>query len=171
MVRGFKGAHVFDVEQTEGEDLPEVCRRLQGEPPADAFDRLAQVAQALGYTVERQDLGSTNGDCNFALRRIRVSSEVSDLQAMKTLAHELAHAVLHENAEMDRASAELEAESVAYVVTSELGLDSSDYSFGYVATWAGGGDEALAGIRAAGERIQGAARQLLAALEVVGAGG
>ena len=165
VVRGFKVAHVFDVEQTEGEDLPEVCRRLQGEAPADAFDRLAQVAHELGYSVERQELGSTNGDCNFALRRIRVSSEVSDLQAVKTLAHELAHAVLHEDAVLDRASAELEAESVAYVLTAELGLDSSEYTFGYVATWAGGGDEAIAGIRAAGERIQGAARQLLTALE------
>ena len=62
-------------------------------------------------------------------------------------------------------TAELEAESVAYVLTAELGLDSSDYTFGYVATWAGGGDRAIAGIRAAGERIQGAARQLLSQLE------
>jgi len=110
-------------------------------------------------------MGSTNGDCNFTLRRIRVSSEVSDVQAVKTLAHELAHAVLHENALQDRATAELEAESVAYIISSELGLDSSEYTFGYVATWAGGGEEAIAGIRAAGERIQGAARQLLAGLE------
>ena len=59
-----------------------------------------------------------------------------------------------------------EAESVAYILSAELGLDSSDYyTFGYVATWAGGGDEAIAGIRAAGERIQGAARRLLTALE------
>jgi len=167
VLRGFKVAYVFDVEQTEGEDLPEVCRRLQGEAPADAFDRLAQVAQGLGYSVERQELGTANGDCNFTLRRIRVSNEVSDVQAVKTLAHELAHAVLHENAVVDRASAELEAESVAYILSAELRLDSSDYTFGYVATWAGGGDEALAGIRAAGERIQGAARRLLTALEAV----
>jgi antirestriction protein ArdC len=165
VLRGFKVAHAFDVEQTEGEELPEVCRKLQGDAPADAFDRLAQVAHELGYSVERQELGSTNGDCNFALHRLRVSSEISDLQAVKTLAHELAHAVLHENVVTDRASAELEAESVAYILSAELGLDSSEYTFGYMATWAGGGDQAIVGIKTAGERIQGAVRQILTALE------
>lgn len=77
VLRGFKVAHVFDVAQTEGEDLPEVCRRLQGDAPGDAFEGLARVAGELGFAVERVAMGSTNGDCNFTLRRIRVSSEVS----------------------------------------------------------------------------------------------
>lgn len=140
VVRGFKLTHVFALAQTEGENLPEVCQRLQGNAPYEAFGQLAQVAHKLGYSVDRERLGGTNGDCNFGLRRIRVNSEVSDAQAVKTLAHELAHAALHENV-MDRPSAELEAESVAYIVTSELRLDSSGYTFGYVTVWAGGGAE------------------------------
>jgi hypothetical protein len=66
-----------------------------------------------------------------------VSSEVSDLRAVKPVAHELAHAVLHEDALPDRAIGELEAESVAHIVCSEFGIDSGAYSFGYLAGWAG----------------------------------
>ena len=83
---------------------------------------------------------------------------------MKTLAHEIAHAILHESYE-DRPLAELEAESTAYVVCQALGIDSSDYSFGYVATWAGGGDEAIAGIKASCERIQKTAATILRSFE------
>ena len=66
-----------------------------------------------------------------------------------------------------RAVAELEAESTAYVVCQSLGFDTSDYSFGYVATWAGGGDQAIAGIKASCERIQKAAATILRAFEPV----
>ena len=83
---------------------------------------------------------------------------------MKTLAHEIAHALLHERYK-DRALAELEAESTAYVVCQALGIDSSDYSFGYVATWAGGGEQAIAGIKASCERIQRSAAAILRVFE------
>ncbi|MGA3217090.1 MAG: hypothetical protein ABSD97_15535 [Acidimicrobiales bacterium] len=72
--------------------------------------------------------------------------------------------MLHESYD-DRALAELEAESTAYVVCHVLGLDSGDYSFGYVATWAGGGNEAISGIRASCERIQKSAAAILQAFE------
>ncbi len=81
-------------------------------------------------------------------------------QQVKTLAHELAHALLHEGTD-DRALAELEAESTAFVVCRSLGLDTSDYSFGYVACWAGGGTEAVARIRSSGTRIQQAALSIV----------
>ena len=83
---------------------------------------------------------------------------------MKTLAHEIAHALLHEQFD-SRALAELEAESTAYVVCQALGIDSSDYSFGYVATWAGGGEQAISGIKASCERIQRTAATILRAFE------
>jgi antirestriction protein ArdC len=85
---------------------------------------------------------------------------------VKTLAHELAHALLHESYD-NRALAELEAESTAYVVCQTLGIDSGDYSFGYVATWAGDGEQAIAGIRASCDRIQKSAAAILQALEPV----
>jgi hypothetical protein len=159
-------AHVFDVSQTDGEDLPEVARRLDGSDGYPAFDRLRAVAALLGYTVERDDLGTTNGDCNFALRRIRVHACVAGDQAVKTLIHELAHAILHDDgAPREQALAELEAESVAYVVCSEFGIDSGSYSFGYLAGWGGGGEQAIAAIRGCGERIAGAAKRILSAVE------
>jgi antirestriction protein ArdC len=83
---------------------------------------------------------------------------------VKALAHEIAHALLHEQFD-SRALAELEAESTAYVVCQSLGLDSSDYSFGYVATWAGGGEQAIVGIKASCERIQRTAATILRAFE------
>jgi antirestriction protein ArdC len=72
---------------------------------------------------------------------------------VEALAHEIAHALLHENFD-NRALAELEAESTAYIVCQVLGIESRDDSFGYVATWAGGGDEAFNAIKTSCERIQ-----------------
>jgi antirestriction protein ArdC len=166
VLRGFKVVHVFDVAQTEGEPLPEIARRLDSADDYPVLERLRAVAAVLGYTVAREDLGSsTNGDCNFVAKRIRVHSEVSDAQAVKTLVHELAHAVLHDGMPLDRARAELEAESVAYMVCSEVGVDSGGYSFGYLAGWGGGGEEAIAAIKACGDRIAAGARRILELLE------
>ena len=161
---GFRPVPVFDLVQTEGEPLPEVCRTLQGDDRASCYDRLVARAGAMGYTVVATELpGSTNGDCAFALRRIRIECRNDPAQQAKTLAHELAHALLHEDTD-DRPLAELEAESTAYVVCRTLGLDTSEYTFGYVACWAGGGPEAVDRIRASGSRIQRAASVILDAL-------
>jgi hypothetical protein len=125
------------------------------------------VAHSIGFTVEEDYLpGERNGDCSFDDRRIRVEVTNSEAQQVKTLAHELAHAMLHEEF-TDRALAELEAESVAYVVCNAIGMATDEYSFGYVAGWAGGGDEAIAGIKASGQRIQQAANRILDGVEVV----
>ena len=106
------------------------------------------------------EAGGVNGDCTHDLHRIRVEATKSPAQRVKTLAHELAHAFLHGEAH-DRALGELEAESTAYVALSSLGIVSSDYSFGYVTTWAGGGDAAIAGVTASCQRIQKAASSIL----------
>ncbi|MGD0880299.1 MAG: ArdC-like ssDNA-binding domain-containing protein [Acidimicrobiales bacterium] len=163
---GFRPVAVFDVAQTEGDDLPQVCRNLEGDDPGACFDLLLERAQRMGYSVELAELpGGTNGDCAFAARRIRVECRNHPAQRVKTLAHELAHALLHEGTG-DRALAELEAESAAYIVCRSLGVDSGDYSFGYVACWAGGGREAVARISSSGAAIQHAASTILDASDL-----
>jgi len=165
VIRSFKFLPVFDVAQTDGEELPSICNRLDGDDPFGAYDTLVGVAQSLGFTVMPHEFdGSTNGDCNHREHRIRIEIRNTPAQQVKTLAHEIAHAFLHERFE-SRALAELEAESTAYVVCQALGFDTSDYSFGYVATWAGGGEQAIAGIKASGDHIQKSAATILQAFE------
>jgi len=118
IVSGFKAVPVFDVSQTDGASLPEVCSRLQGDDTSGAYAQLIAVAHGLGFIVEDAELpGGINGDCTHDLHRIRVDVRNAPAQRVKTLAHEIAHAILHEKFE-DRAVAELEAESVAYVICS-----------------------------------------------------
>jgi len=165
-ILAFKPACVFDISQTDGEPLPEVCSRLDGAAPEGVYDHLIEVAHSIGYSVEEDYLpGSCNGDCNFVKHHIRVEVTNAPAQQVKTLVHELTHAMLHESTQ-DRALAELEAESVAFVVCAALGVESDDYSFGYVTGWARGGDKAIAGIKESAARIQQTADRMLAALEV-----
>lgn len=165
VVRGFKAVPVFDEAQTEGADLPSVCTLLDGDDPLDAYRYLERFCASIGFQIEDHELeAGTNGDCSHERRLIRVERRNAPAQRAKTLAHELAHALLHERVE-DRSLAELEAESVAFVVCRSLGIDTSHYSFGYVAVWAGGGPAASAGLRRCGERIQKAAARVLAAAD------
>jgi len=166
IVTAFRPAYVFDVSQTDGEPLPEVTHRLTGSDPDGAFQSLTAVANSFGFDVELSDsLGRKNGDFQFELNRIRINESVDAAQAVKSLAHEIGHGILHgpevRPADATRGLLELEAESVAYVVCSELGLDSSQYSFGYVAGWAGGGEAASKLISSSAQRINLAARKIL----------
>jgi N-terminal domain of anti-restriction factor ArdC/IrrE N-terminal-like domain len=170
VVHGFKYVPVFDVSQTEGEGLPTVCHKLSGECPANSLAALTRVALGLGYSVEDAELSDgANGDCTFGVRRIRVEARNSSAQRVKTLAHEIAHALLHVD-EQNRVLAELEAESVAYLVCQRLGMDTARYSFGYVAIWAGGGVEAISAIKASCTNIQRTAHLMLGRLGSDGAG-
>jgi IrrE N-terminal-like domain len=148
VIRCFKPAPVFDVAQTDGAELPEVCIRLDGEDEPGLFERLRTVAASIGFSVDdADDLNGANGMCTHDEHRIQVAASNAPVQRVKTLAHELGHAILHapgEGRPDSRAVLELEAESVAYVVCAAAGITSDDYSFGYVATWSGGCDEALA---------------------------
>jgi antirestriction protein ArdC len=162
-VRGFRRVAVFDLAQTDGAPLPSPCERLKGEVSGEQYPRLVAVAHRIGFLVDDAPLPEgTNGECHFAERRLRIRTGNSEVQRVKTLAHELGHAVLHEF-EVDRAKAELEAESIAYVVCRSLGIDSGTYSFGYVATWAGGGDAAITAIRGSCDRIASTAHMILEA--------
>ena len=166
VIRGFKWVPVFDISSTEGEELPTVCNKLAGDDPDGLFDRLTAVADSIGFHVENVELdGGVNGDCTYSEKRIRVEVTNAPAQRVKTLTHELAYALLHENFK-DLALAELEAESTAFIVMSTLGIDSSDYSVGYVAHWAGGGEQAIAGITASCQNIQKAAVTILGHFEV-----
>lgn len=166
VIRGFKWVPVFDISSTDGKELPSVCNKLAGDDPNGLFDRLTAVADSIGFHVENVELdGSVNGDCTYSEKRIRVEVTNSPAQRVKTLAHELAHALLHESFKV-RVLAELEAESTAFIVCKVLGIDSSDYSFGYVANWAGGGEQATVGITASCQNIQKAAASILGHFEV-----
>ncbi len=169
-VVAFRPVAVFAEDQTDGEALPEVCTRLYGDEPAGAFAQLIRAAQSFGFTVEDHSFGDeTNGDCSHALRRIRIKTTLEPMHRAKTLAHELGHALLHVD-RSERALMELEAESVAFVVCDVLGIDAGEWSFGYIAGWSVGGDEAIAAIKAAGTRIQRTAERILSELKVAADG-
>lgn len=167
----FRIGYVFAYEDTEGEPLPEApCQRLSGDDADGHYARLADVARAGGYTVEEDFLpGEVNGNCDFVKRRICVEVGNDPLMQVKTLVHEVAHSRLHDPAtgwSGTRECAELEAESVAFVVCRALGIESGAYSFGYVTVWAGGGTDAITAIRTAGARILRTADEILTAVGI-----
>ena len=142
-VVAFKLASVFDVSQTDGPALAErpVPQLLSGQAPEGLWDRLQGFVETQGFRVERGDCGGANGVTRFAENLVVVRPDVDDAQAVKTLAHEAGHVLLH-SPQPDRGVVgcrgriEVEAESVAYLVTAAHGVDSSQYTFTYVAGWA-----------------------------------
>lgn len=169
IISGFKTATVFDVSQTDGEDLPDICSPIQGDD-AGLFDALTDFAHAQGFTTQFDSAGP-NGVCHFAPGGIEITINplLSPLHQAKTMAHELGHALLHSAQQYrehnDSSVLELEAESVAFVVLNCMGLDSGDYSFAYVSDWADGTDEAIAQLKESGSRIQKAAKDIISAVE------
>jgi antirestriction protein ArdC len=166
-VRGFRVVHVFDISQTEGVDLPDLDavrpRLLDGDAPEGIWDALVAQASGAGFEVIRNQRGSENGYCDFSSKQIAVRPDVAPAQAVKTLIHELGHALLHgEEPPTSKEIAEVEVESVAYIVCDAIGIDSGDYSFAYVARWAEGDCELL---KATGRRVTECATQVLVALE------
>ncbi len=142
---GFKTLPVFDISQTEGDPLPDVTtpKLLEGVGPAGLWAAVQEQIEAEGYTVERGDCGRANGLTDPFAKKVIVRPDVDEAQACKTLIHELAHVLLHCEGEnvtsfSCRSVKEVEAESVAYLVADQVGLDSGAYTFPYVASWAGG---------------------------------
>jgi antirestriction protein ArdC len=174
-IRGFKMVPVFDISQTDGPDLSEAVSKLEGLAPEGVFDRLTEFAHSIGFRVERPESldSGANGDTTHSSGLIRVVSTNSEAQQAKTLAHEIGHALLHDpeyvtTKDLSRGLKELEAESTAYVICTALGMDTSDYSFGYVLGWTGGAPDAIEGIKASTGRIQKAATAVLKTFEVEG---
>lgn len=149
VLRGFRVTHVFDVSQTDGPDLPDIRPELlSGASPLGLWSDLYDQVESAGYTIDYADLGEANGRTDFTAKAVELHTARSGAQLTKTLAHELAHIDLHapdvRPEDLTRDRAEVEAESVAYVVTAAHGLGSEDYSVPYVAGWAGGNTELLA---------------------------
>jgi hypothetical protein len=147
--------------------------KLEGLAPDGVFDQLTEFANSIGFKVELPESldSGASGDTTHAEGRIRVVASNSPKQQAKTLSHEIGHALLHDpdapaTRDLARGLKELEAESIAYIVSKSLGMDTSSYSFGYVAGWAGGGPEAIAGIKASTGRIQKAVTAVLKTFEV-----
>jgi len=162
----FRSVPVFDVSQTEGDEIPAPCHMLEGGDEG-LFDALKAYSEAQGVPVELEDIqGPVNGYYDCVGKFIRVKSSNAPAQQAKTLAHEIAHSLLHSDLSRDeqsRGDRELEAESVAYIVCHHFGLDTGDYSFGYVAHWKK--DEAKDGLKKSAKRIADAAKQIIEALE------
>jgi antirestriction protein ArdC len=147
-LRGFRVVHVFDVNQTEGDPLPDVTPdQLIGAAPDRLWEQLVRLVEADGFVVERGACDGANGYTRFDDRVVRVRDDVDPAQAAKTLAHELGHIradhgtrfadTYHRSVDC-RGVAEIEAESIAYLVAAAAGLDAGSYSVPYVAGWSGG---------------------------------
>jgi antirestriction protein ArdC len=163
ILRGFRVVHVFDVAQTEGECLPEVAPTLlEDDAPAALWTRLAAQLEAAGFELLRGDCRPANGTTDYLARTVVVRDDLSAAQATKTLAHELAHTMLHDGSEQGtcRGVVETEAESVAYLVCSSAGIPSDAYSFPYIARWSNGD---LDVVRATAERVISCARAIIGA--------
>jgi len=170
-VRGFKVEHVFAARQTDGEGkVPEPIRPqlLTGQGPGGAWNALSDLVTAQGFTVERASLYPANGVTSFSTKIVTVADRLDEAAAVKTLAHELAHTMLHRPDQVDyhtnRDLREVQAESVAYLVCSELGLASDGYSFPYVASWAKGDMKVVI---AAADKVLNCASDIMATLEEV----
>ena len=139
----FRATTVFDISQTDGDEVPTLCEELEGkvEQYSDLIEKLKAVAPV---PVEFEEIkNGAKGYYSFAENVIRLNAGMSELQTVKTLIHEMAHSILHEKEngeekDADLGTKEVQAESVAYTVCSMLGLDTSDYSFEYVAGWSNG---------------------------------
>lgn len=137
---GFHLTHCFDVSQTDGKDLPESpCRELTDdvEDYVSLRDTLCQISPV---PVRYGEIaGDANGYYSHRDLEIVVRDSLRESQKIKTTIHEIAHAWLHakgaDEEKADRYTREVQAESVAYTVCQYLGIDSSDYSFGYIAGW------------------------------------
>jgi hypothetical protein len=150
-------------------EQPDV-KLLTGEAPPGLWASLVSYCESKGYAVARGDCSGANGLTKFDTKEVIVRPDVDDAQAVKTLAHEAAHATLHENL-ADRACRgliEVEAESVAFLVLAAHQVDSSQYTFDYVAGWAhqakalepeGRSVEEI--VQATGQRVITAADQIL----------
>ena len=140
VIRSFGVGTVFDVSQTEGEPLPEppVVREIRESTDIGAalFRHICRYLDSEGIPVAREDTSPANGYWEPLSRRIAVGLHLEGDQRTKTLAHETAHFVADHQLGMAKEDVETVAESAAYVVLQHYGIDSSGYSFGYVARWA-----------------------------------
>lgn len=167
----FKKVYVYDVSQTSGKEIPTLADELTGDIDLRKKEAIFTALQKItGIDFEFRGLkGDVKGFYNHKENRIVIKSGMSDTQTLKTAFHETAHKLLHDpeleivTVKSKRNEKEVQAESVAFMVAERLGLDTSEYSFPYIASWSGDGkvDELWTCL---GE-IQEAAKKIMAGIE------
>lgn len=140
----FRIAKVFDISQTDGEPIPELVAELKD--PVEDFDDLLESIKSISPVPMRfEDITSgVNGYYSPKNQEIVVKRGMPEEQTLKTIIHEVAHARLGHGGDddhLDRRTHEVQAESVAYCTCKSLGLNTEDYSFGYIAGWSSGREQ------------------------------
>ena len=157
---------VFDVSQTEGEPLPQLVNELNGS--VEAYQDLMQAIRDVSpFPVSFEEIqGGAKGFCDPVTQRIVIQQGMSEAQSVKTAIHEVTHADLHAPEQnliladrTDRRTREIEAESTAFVVCEHYGIDTSDYTFPYLASWSS--SKELAELQSSLETIQKQAGDLI----------
>ncbi|MSS91713.1 DUF4316 domain-containing protein [Eisenbergiella tayi] len=173
-IPAYKVVTVFDVSQTEGKELPDIAvDELTGD--VDRYkDFFAAIEKTSPVPIAFENIeGGSHGYYHLEDKRIAINEGMGELQTLKTAIHEIAHAKLHDidlNApqdeqqpRVDRRTREVEAESVAYTVCQHYGLDTSDYSFGYVTGWSSGRE--LSELKSSLETIRSAAAEIINSID------
>ena len=173
-IPAFKVVSVFDVSQTEGKEIPDIAVNMLTGDVEHYKDVFAALEKTSPVPVGFEKIeGGAHGYYHLEDKRIALDEGMSELQTLKTLIHEIAHAKLHdidlnaplENLENrpDRRTREVQAESIAYTVCQHYGLDTSDYSFGYVAGWSAGRE--LAELKSSLETIRSTAAEIINSID------
>lgn len=169
-IPAYKVVSVFDVSQTEGKELSNISVDSLTGNVEHFKEVLAALEKTSPVAISFEDIaGGAHGYYSLKDKRIAIQEGMSQLQTLKTAIHEIAHAKLHDidlNAPKeerenrpDQRTREVQAESVAYTVCQHYGLDTSDYSFGYVAGWSSGRE--MAELKASLETIRTAAAEII----------
>ena len=169
-IPAFRVVTVFDVSQTEGKEIPGIAVSELTGSVEQYQDFFAALEKASPVPIAFENIeGGAHGYYHLEEKRIAIDEGMSELQTLKTAIHEIAHAKLHaidkdapateQAVRPDHRTREVQAESVAYAVCQHYGLDTSDYSFGYVAGWSSGRE--LSELKASLETIRKAANELI----------
>ena len=173
-IPAFKVVSVFDVSQTEGREIPDIAVNMLTGDVEHYKEVFAALEKTSPVPVGFEKIeGGAHGYYHLEDKRIALDEGMSELQTLKTLIHEIAHAKLHDidlNAPLedlenrpDRRTREVQAESIAYTVCQHYGLDTSDYSFGYVAGWSAGRE--LAELKSSLETIRSTAAEIINSID------
>ena len=138
----FKTTTVFDISQTSGDPLPSLVHDLTGS--SNEVKVIIQTIQSvctipIEFKTETEDLSFMTGAKGYyspKKDKIVINKDLEDLQTAKTLIHEYAHSLLHKETDKNQSQREIEAESLAFVICDHFGIDTSEYSFGYIASYA-----------------------------------
>ena len=170
-IPAFRAVSVFDVAQTDGKPIPELAAKELLSDVEGYQDMIRAVEAISPVPIELEEIaGDSKGYYDREAKRIAVQENMSESQTLKTMIHEVAHSKLHskeveqdEQMKKDRNTKEVEAESIAYTVCQHFGIDTSDYSFGYIAGWSSGRDTKE--LRASMDTIRRTASELITGIE------